>query len=189
MKLKDRAKTYSFWVSLTSAVILIIKLIGQKYGLAIDETFISDLVTTICGLLVILGIIVIPKTEIITENKNIQTSNINNADNQPEKFDNDDKPELSNETLISELTTNEISEESQILQEDKENNFNEPYVTNTQCPETISNIEISNNSNENNFDEIKNHIHNTIKKDKEIFNNNFNTYKQLLIDEINNFDE
>lgn len=77
--LKTRLKSYSFWVSFASAVILILKLIGQKYGFTIDAGFLSDLVTAVCGLLVILGIFVVPKnntTENSQNENNLKNANI-----------------------------------------------------------------------------------------------------------------
>ena len=61
MKLKEKIKSYSFWVSLASAVILILKVLGSRFGFKIDESMISDLFTAICSILVILGIIVVPQ--------------------------------------------------------------------------------------------------------------------------------
>jgi len=60
MNLKAKVKSYSFWVSLASAFILILKLVGQKFGFAVDEGLISDLFTSLCAILVIMGIIVVP---------------------------------------------------------------------------------------------------------------------------------
>lgn len=60
MNLKTKVKSYSFWVSLASALILILKLVGQKFGFAVDEGLISDLFTSLCAILVIMGIIVVP---------------------------------------------------------------------------------------------------------------------------------
>ena len=63
MSLKEKIKSYSFWVSLASAVILILKVLGSRFGFTVDETMISDLFTALCSILVILGIIVIPGTK------------------------------------------------------------------------------------------------------------------------------
>lgn len=60
MNLRTKVKSYSFWVSLASALILILKLVGQKFGFAVDEGLISDLFTSLCAILVIMGIIVVP---------------------------------------------------------------------------------------------------------------------------------
>ncbi len=60
MKLKDRIKTYNFWVSLASALFLIINLIGQKFNFHVDEIYFNDFFTALCGILVLLGIIAPP---------------------------------------------------------------------------------------------------------------------------------
>lgn len=74
MGLKTKVKSYSFWVSLASAVILIMKLVGQKFGFDVDESLISDLFTSLCAILVILGIIVVPSSVVVDSNnsKSIQ---------------------------------------------------------------------------------------------------------------------
>lgn len=77
MNIKEKMKSYSFWMSLTSAVILVIKLIGQKYGFVIDDGFISDLVTSLCGVFVILGIIVLPTNKNTSQSKNITNQDSN----------------------------------------------------------------------------------------------------------------
>ena len=53
MKLSDRIKTYNFWVSLSSAIFLIIKVLGNQIGFNVDESLFSDLITSICSILVI----------------------------------------------------------------------------------------------------------------------------------------
>lgn len=62
MKIKDKIKSYSFWVSLASAVILILKVLGARFGFTVDEGMISDLFTAMCSILVLLGIIVVPSS-------------------------------------------------------------------------------------------------------------------------------
>ena len=76
MKLKDRIKTYNFWVSLSSAIFLLIKLLGNQFGFSVNESLFNDLITTLCGILVILGIIVPPTNKMTTTtNDNNITSN------------------------------------------------------------------------------------------------------------------
>ena len=62
MNLKEKIKSYSFWVSLTSAIILILKILGNRFGFVVDESMISDLFTALCSILVLMGIIVVPTT-------------------------------------------------------------------------------------------------------------------------------
>ena len=89
MRLKDRIKTYNFWVSLASALFLIINIIGQKFNFYVDEGIFNDLFTAICAILVLLGIIVPPK------NKELNSNN-----------------ELLNNNLIEDITLNETGKES-----------------------------------------------------------------------------
>ncbi len=72
MKLKERIKTYNFWVSLISALFLIVNIVGQKFNFHLDEVIFSDLLTTLCGILVLLGIIA-PATPQKQEDKLINT--------------------------------------------------------------------------------------------------------------------
>lgn len=74
MKLKDRIKTYNFWVSLSSAIFLIIKVLGNQVGFKVDESLFSDLITSLCSILVILGIIV-PPTKIVNKDSNLIDDN------------------------------------------------------------------------------------------------------------------
>lgn len=94
MKLKDKIKSYSFWVSIASAVILILKVLGNRCGFTVDESMISDIFTALCSVLVLLGIIVIPQSPNQTNstkqdinqqleetmNENNDTTNTNNND-------------------------------------------------------------------------------------------------------------
>lgn len=63
MTLKEKIKSYSFWVSLASAIVLILKVIGAKFGFNIDATLASDIITSVCSVLVITGIIVTPTSK------------------------------------------------------------------------------------------------------------------------------
>lgn len=104
MNIKEKMKSYSFWVSLTSAVVLVVKLVGQKYGLVIDDGFISDLVTSLCGILVILGIIVLPaKKDNPQKNNNQLADDANYLEKLKDTLDstNINKEELSENDIVS----------------------------------------------------------------------------------------
>ena len=87
MSLKDKMKTYNFWISLVSAVVLIVRIIGDKFNFIVDTSLIMDITTGLCSIFVILGILSVPKskqntTETQQDTKeNIQTiiSNINSG--------------------------------------------------------------------------------------------------------------
>ena len=56
-KLLNKASTYAFWVGLASAIVVLTKAIGDIFGFAVDETMITELIMSICGVLVVLGFV------------------------------------------------------------------------------------------------------------------------------------
>lgn len=118
MKIKDKIKSYSFWVSLASAVILILKVIGSRFGFTVDESMVSDAFTAICSILVLLGIIVVPTTP---EKTNLNESQNDLNTNKPSQFNlPENKTEDNNSNILpdktenrnqSEIITNETQEE------------------------------------------------------------------------------
>ena len=85
MNLKTKVKSYSFWVSLASAVILILKLVGQRFGFEVDEGLISDLFTSLCAILVILGIINVPSAASVEQKSDLTSVKVQNSENQTSK--------------------------------------------------------------------------------------------------------
>ena len=145
MKIKDKIKSYSFWVSLASAVILILKVLGNRFGFTVDETMVSDLFTALCSILVLLGIIVVPS------NQNLQiTHKGDSVLNQSEQeistkqieanleTINQDIKETNYETQVNPLVESENSTETNIICPDNEvakNNFTEEASSITVCNE------------------------------------------------------
>ena len=74
MTLKDKVKTYSFWISLVSAVLIIVRVVGEHFGWFINESFIMDIVTGVCGVLVLLGILSSPTQNTTSETKNMENT-------------------------------------------------------------------------------------------------------------------
>ena len=58
-----RVKTYAFWVALSSAVVILVQSIANLFGFSIDSSTIENVIMSICGVLVVLGIVVNPNTE------------------------------------------------------------------------------------------------------------------------------
>lgn len=80
MTLKDKAKTYNFWISLVSAAVLIARIVGDKFNIFIDTTLIMDITTGLCSIFVILGILSAPKSlqsNIVSDIKNCDSSTNN----------------------------------------------------------------------------------------------------------------
>ena len=53
MNLKNKMKNYGFWVSLGGAVVLLL----QAIGFNVDIAYADSIITALCSLLVVLGII------------------------------------------------------------------------------------------------------------------------------------
>ncbi len=63
--LKNRLKSYSFWVSLASAVLLLVQAIGKPLGLVINEEIYMSIVNSVLGVFVVLGIISHPAQNLL----------------------------------------------------------------------------------------------------------------------------
>lgn len=155
MKITDKIKSYSFWVSLASAVILILKVLGNRFGFTVDETMISDLFTALCSILVLLGIIVVPNNSNITtrtkqttfdqtEPKTDQHLNQNVNENININIDEKTDPEM--QTIPTPDLVNQIDEQQTNII-DTVHQLEEPVDSNintSPADEIHSDIEISN---------------------------------------------
>lgn len=72
--MKDRIKTYSFWVGLSGAVVVLIQAIGRLAGFVPKADIISNIVMAIAGVLVVFGVVSSPTEEEINEQKNEKTN-------------------------------------------------------------------------------------------------------------------
>ena len=50
-------KSYTFWISLLGAVIILINTLGSVFGFAVDELAITSIVTAVLGIFVTLGLV------------------------------------------------------------------------------------------------------------------------------------
>lgn len=126
MNWKKRLTNYNFWISIVSAVLLIL----QAFDISFDIAYINEIVTAVLGLLVVIGIINDPTKTGKDINSNNQTSD-NNINT---KNDNED---------IESNNSNEI------VANNSENDFNASKEVDT---EKINVNDIPNqNENENNI--------------------------------------
>ncbi len=83
MNWKNRLKNYNFWISLFSAVLLIL----QAFNIKLDIAYVSEIGTAVLGLLVVIGIISDPtKTSVKQESpktENNQSTSINKTTDIP----------------------------------------------------------------------------------------------------------
>lgn len=61
--MKNKFKNYGFWVSLSSAVVVLFEAIGRACGFIPDGQIINDVIMSIAGLLVVLGVVTMPASE------------------------------------------------------------------------------------------------------------------------------
>lgn len=164
MNLKSKIKSYNFWVSLGSAVLLLLNLLGRQFNFSIDECLYNDILTAICGILVILGIITMPagttnKNPITNQNESLNKNNkiIEQEQNEvidekPTKAENSTHVENPNENLKTEseqsltqnidlnpvniqTATTEISENTQTVPVEFAETIQTPTITEPQQTE------------------------------------------------------
>mgnify|MGYP002520970568 CR=1 FL=1 len=78
--LKNKLKSYSFWVSLASAVLLLVQTIGRPLGLVIDESTYMSIVNSVLGVFVVLGIISHPAQNLLKNSSQKTISESENVD-------------------------------------------------------------------------------------------------------------
>ena len=67
MDLKQKIRTYNFWISLSAAILIVVRLVGQSLGFVVDSVLFMDIATAVCGVLVVLGIIIMPASQQTTK--------------------------------------------------------------------------------------------------------------------------
>ncbi len=198
MSIKIRMKSYSFWVSLASAIFLVIKVVGQNFGFTIDETLYNDLFTALCGILVICGIVAPPTGKeigMLPISNAEKSATTRNSTNDEQSFKQDKETETTTvketETENSKNTETEkvIIEETEKIIATEENILNniEPItVTEEKLDEVniLNNIEISdiNNNESSNNIVIESQTENNIMLNDENFNNDSETTNNIIVD-------
>jgi len=127
MRLRDKIKSYSFWVSLASAIILILKILGTRFGFSIDESMISDLFTALCSILVLLGIIVVPNSPQVS----------------PQKQDSKKQVQIKQDK-IDKASLEKTNSVKNLVLENSNNEPNEDENTNIQEEKQLNSLEIKN---------------------------------------------
>lgn len=61
--MKNKFKSYSFWMSVTAAIILVINNLGNIFGFEVDGNVITKIVDSICGVLILFGVITMTKKD------------------------------------------------------------------------------------------------------------------------------
>lgn len=128
LSIKARIKSYSFWVSLASAILLLVQAVGKPLGLVINEEIYMSIVNSVLGVFVVLGIISHPAQnlvcdkieEIKEQDENLELSkNINNTSSINNKSDSADGEINDNTTKDNDVKTLEQIKQN-ILRDCKE---------------------------------------------------------------------
>lgn len=53
----NKFRTYAFWIALSSAVVILVQSLGKLFGFEVESDTIENVIMSICGVLVVLGII------------------------------------------------------------------------------------------------------------------------------------
>src|SRR5574344_957426 len=99
--MKDKMKTYSFWISVGGAVILLINNVGKAFGFTIDNKIVSDVINGVCGILVMFGV--------LTMTTNAKSDNIENDSKTDENDENSQQDTSKNEQNDENSDKNEKS--------------------------------------------------------------------------------
>ena len=65
--MKKLVKSYGFWTALAGAVVVLVQALGKLFGFSIAEEVVSNLIMSIAGILVVFGVVVIPKEDVLDE--------------------------------------------------------------------------------------------------------------------------
>lgn len=147
MNLKQKAKTYSFWISLISAILIVVRIVGEHFNWFINEGFIMDTVTAVCGVLVLLGILSAPTNnpgaEVDTDELKEKSKEI--QDNQ-KQLNSKIKDDIMAEQLTIqqqiEMLKNGFKKDDQNIKIDKEND----EITEQKAKQTDAELTIQNNA-------------------------------------------
>ena len=80
MKLKDRIKSYKFWVALSASLVILLKTLGDALNFEVSEEVVNGIIMGFCGVLVVLGVVEKPAPSQTTTEQPEQTSENNESD-------------------------------------------------------------------------------------------------------------
>ena len=184
--LKNRLKNYSFWVSLASAILLLVQAVGKPLGLVINEEIYMSIVNSVLGVFVVLGIISHPAQNLLSnkdeQNSSSETVVISNSSTQTEKIANvAENAEQNNTNVIHTDAADEKTQRSNANNEFQQN-IELAEIKNSVKDENISsanytanaldsNYNLQNNANNNTSDTYGTPYANTVNQMTESFSN------------------
>ena len=88
MKLKKLIKSYGFWTGLAGACVVLVNALSRAFNFEIEDKTISDIIMSIAGVLVVFGLVSVPK-ELYDQSKQEMESKEKDASS--EKDEQEDK--------------------------------------------------------------------------------------------------
>ena len=82
-KFKKLISNYGFWTGLSAAVVMLFASVSKAFGLSIDNKIIEDIIMSICGVLVVFGVVSIPPQK--SQEEQNQSENANNSESSENK--------------------------------------------------------------------------------------------------------
>lgn len=79
--MKEKFKSYSFWLSVTGAVILLLNNLGKAFGFTVDNEIIYSIVDAVCGVLVVFGVLTMNKKTNSNQTKQTEEKSSENNNN------------------------------------------------------------------------------------------------------------
>ena len=79
--MKDRIKSYKFWVSLSGAVVVLVRTLGDAFGFLVDETVVNNIIMGFCGVLVAIGLVEKPQNKNLSHKNSESELDKNDAEN------------------------------------------------------------------------------------------------------------
>lgn len=70
--MKDKIKSFGFWTALAGAVVVLVDALGSVFGFKVEEELVRNIIMAIAGVLVVLGVVTMPKSDKIEEQDKIE---------------------------------------------------------------------------------------------------------------------
>lgn len=159
-KMKNRLTNYNFWISIVSAVLLIL----QAFDIQFDIAYINEIVTAVLGLLVVIGIISDPTKSSTKTNSSVSSVEDTTSSNSPADTLLDSN--RNSETIIPSNENESNANETSNIEESvsAENNADRAEEVSAESIPTNSQNEANNDIAANNFEVLIKQISSDLNK-------------------------
>ena len=86
-------KSYGFWTALAGAMVVLVQALGECFGFAVKDEVVSGVVMAIAGVLVVCGVVTMPKKK--DEDKSTPAEN--ETDDEKDETDEDSESDLNSD--------------------------------------------------------------------------------------------